>query len=401
MAEIDILLAFRKISPDQLISQYKDWILFFLLTFLFWSVVTIALKKHFGNSKAFRVLATSTALILSVSTYYMIHIGKLNLSLEGLGMFGAMLIMIIIFYIFFGLQRNFGMRTKIALPLGFVLFYVSLVRLTPNILTDIQSVFPLAKFIMVFLFFFSLFYIIKHFILKLKPDLIETAKEIQRMPIPPKDEPEINHEIKDDKKEGKLLKTKTLRLTKLEIRTIDDIENSLHHLIKLIKEKDKDITQEETHEISRILKHISDKENILLRSMPIIKRQAEIFKSKHRKDIHELEKRYHEAKDNPKQQKLIHEELTYQKRMIEVLDFIETYENKIVEFTQHLNQTLSKAMLKLRSIYPHECLEYLNYAHKEISNMKHIFKKQKELEKYVISLNKKTMKNLKKEKKRD
>jgi len=399
MSQIDLLSSFRNISPGQFINRYSDWILFTLLIFFFWSVVTIALKKRFGDSKASRFLATSTALMLAVGTYYMIYKGKLHLSLEGLGMFGAMLIMIVIFFILFGLQRSYGMKVSISLPLGFVLFYISMFALTPNVMTNIQKIFPLAKPIMAVLFAVSLYRLITAFFRHSKPNLKSVGKELEKAPIHPEDEPEINHELKDDKKEGKLLKKKTLKLTKLEIHTIDDLENSLDHLIRLIKQKDKNITQEETREISQILKQISDKENILLRSMPLLKRQAEIFKSKHRKDISEMKKRYHEAKDNPKQQKLIHEELTYQKRMIEVLDFIEACENRIIEFTQNLNQTLSKAMLKLKSIYPHECLEYLNYAHKQIGAMKHLFKKQKQLEKYVLSLNKKTMKDLKKEKK--
>ncbi len=316
-------------------------------------------------------------------------------------MFGAMLVLIVIFFILFALQRNFNMKTKLSLPLGFVLFYLSLVRLTPNIMNDIQNIFPFAKAIMVGLFLFSLYRVIVEFIKHSKGDLKLEAQKIENIRIPPKDVPEINHELKDDKKEKKLLKGKTLKLTKMEINTVDDIENLLGHLIKLIKEKGKNISQDETLQISNYLRQLSNKENILIRSMPILKRQAEIFKSKHRKDINELQKRYQEAKDNPKQQEIIKEEISFQKRMIEVLDFIETYENRIVEFTQSLNQTISKSMIKLRSIYPHECVEYLESARKSIEGMKHIFKKQKELEKYVLSLNKKTIKDLKKEKKAD
>ncbi len=206
MAEIDLLAPFRNISPGQFISRYSDWILFTLLIFFFWSVITIALKKRFGESKAFRVLATSTALMLSVGTYYMIYKGKLHLSLEGLGMFGAMLILIIIFFILFGLQRNFGMKVSISLPLGFVLFYISIFALTPNIMTNIQNIFPLAKPIMAILFAISLFRLITAFFRHSKPNLLNIGKEINNRPIPIKDEPEINHEIKDDKKEEKLLK---------------------------------------------------------------------------------------------------------------------------------------------------------------------------------------------------
>jgi len=398
MAEIDLLAPFRNISPGQFISRYSDWILFTLLIFFFWSVITIALKKRFGESKAFRVLATSTALMLSVGTYYMIYKGKLHLSLEGLGMFGAMLILIIIFFILFGLQRNFGMKVSMSLPLGFVLFYISLFALTPNVMTNIQNIFPLAKFIMAILFAISLFRLITAFFRHSKPNLLKIGKSMEKTHIPPKDEPEINHEIKDDKKEEKLLKGKTIKLTKMEIRTVDDMENSLEQLIRLIRANDKNISKDETYKISQILRQISQKENILLGSMPILKRQAEIYKTKHRKDLVELDKRLRAAINNPQQQNMIRQEIHFQKQMIATIDFIETYENRIIEFAQNLNKTISKAIEKLKTIHPHECLEYLEYAKKELSAMKHIFKKQKDLEKFVLKLNKKTIKDLKNEK---
>ena len=269
-------------------------------------------------------------------------------------------------------------------------------------MNNLQDIFPLSKFFMLLIFLACLILLSKEVWKeikgKFKPDLKEAAKEISSTPVTTQDEPEINHEIKDDKKENKLLKGKTLKLTKYEINTIDDMENSLEHLVKTIKSHGTNITQEETLEISKLLKTIAEKENILISAMPKLKRQAEIYKSKHRKDINELQKRYSEAKNNPKQQKAIQEELHYQKQMIQLLDFIETYEKRIIEFTQNLNQTISKAMQKLRSLYPHDCIEYLEYAKKEIAGMKHIFKKQKELEKYILKLNKKTIKDLKKEK---
>ena len=401
MAEIDLLSPFRNISPGQFIARYSDWILFTLLILFFWSVVTIALKKRFGDTKASRFLATSTALMLAVGTYYMIYKGRLHLSLEGLGMFGAMLILIIIFFILFGLQRNYGMKVSISLPLGFVLFYISIFALTPNLMTNIQDIFPLAKPIMTVLFAISLFRLITAFFRHSKPNLLKIGKTLEKSTISVNDEPEINKEIKEDKKEKKLLKGKTLKLTKMEIRSVDDMENSLNHLIKLIKANDKNITKDETYKISQLLRQISQKENILVGSMPILKKHTEIYKKHHRKDIAELDKRLREAINNPPQQNMIRQEIHHQKQMLETIDFIQTYENRILKFTQQLNKTISKAIEKLKTIHPHECLEYLEYAKKELSAMKHILKKQKELEKYIVSLTKKSVKNLKKEKKAD
>ena len=401
MAQIDLLSPFRNISPGQFIARYSDWILFTLLIFFFWSVVTIALKKRFGDTKASRFLATSTALMLAVGTYYMIYKGRLHLSLQGLGMFGAMLILIIIFFILFGLQRNYGMKVSVSLPLGFVLFYISIFALTPNLMTNIQDIFPLAKPIMAVLFAISLFRLITAFFRHSKPNLLKIGKTLEKSIISVNDEPEINKEITEDKKEKKLLKGKTQKLTKMEIRSVDDMENSLNHLIKLIKENDKNITKDEAFKISQLLRQISQKENILVGSMPVLKKHTEIYKKHHRKDIAELDKRLREAINNPPQQNMIRQEIHHQKQMLETIDFIQTYENRILKFTQQLNKTILKGIEKLKTIHPHECLEYLEYAKKELSAMKHILIKQKELEKYIVSLTKKSVKNLKKEKKAD
>ena len=398
MADIDLLSAFRTISPGQFISKYSDWILFTLLIFFFWSVVTLALKKHFGNSRAFRFLATSTALMLAVGTYYLIYIGKLHLSLAGLGMFGAILILIIIFFILFSLQKNFGLKTSISLPLGFILFYISIYALTPSIMKNINDIFPLAKPIMAILFVFSLFRIITAFFRHSSPTPKQTARDLETIATPPVDEPEINHEIKDDKKEEKLIKKKTINLTKAEIRTIDDMQNSLHHLSNIIKEKGNTLDQDETHQIGKILRQIWEKESLIIGAMPTLKKQAEIYKQHHRKDIRELEKRLRESINNPQQQNKVREEIGYQKRMIETLHFIETYEKRIMTFAKDFNKNISNAIEKLKSHYPHDSLEYLKISKRELESMKNILKKQKELEKYAIQLNKKTIKDLKKEK---
>ena len=47
-----------------------------------------------------------------------------------------------------------------------------------------------------------------------------------------------------------------------------------------------------------------------------------------------------------------------------------------------------------------DSLPYLEYAFKNLSDMKHIYEKQQEIEKYLLKLNKKTIKDLKKEKDR-
>ena len=85
----DFLDPFSRIHPGSFISQYSDWILFTVLLFFFWAVAGIALKRRFQESRYLRVLITSIALALAVGTYYSVYQGWLHLSLQGLGLFGA------------------------------------------------------------------------------------------------------------------------------------------------------------------------------------------------------------------------------------------------------------------------------------------------------------------------
>jgi hypothetical protein len=80
------------------------------LLFFFWAVVGIALKKKFGESKHLRVLVTSVSLMLAVGTYYSIYREWLHVSLQSFGLFGAILLFVVIFFIIFGLMRGYGMH---------------------------------------------------------------------------------------------------------------------------------------------------------------------------------------------------------------------------------------------------------------------------------------------------
>ena len=109
-----------------------------------------------------------------------------------------------------------------------------------------------------------------------------------------------------------------------------------------------------------------------------------------------LEKRLGEAKDKRKR-KTIEEEIYYQKKMLQVLKFMEAYESKIVEFAQSFNKLLYRAMDRLKSRYPNDAVAYLEHARQSLLAMKNIYEKQKDIERYLLKINKKTISDLKRE----
>ena len=104
------------------------------------------------------------------------------------------------------------------------------------------------------------------------------------------------------------------------------------------------------------------------------------------------------SKNQRARKKTIEDEIIYQQKMLQALEFMKRYESKIVQFIDSFNRLVYGAMQKLKSHYPNDALSYLEQAYKGLFEMKHIYKKEREFEKYLLRLNKKTISKLKKEK---
>ena len=154
---------FTYIQPGPFISKYQDWILIIILMFFFWSIVGLALKKRFGDSKHFRILVTSTGLFMAISTYYSIYQGWIHFTFESLGMFGVFLALVMVFFIIFGLVRSYGMKLNNALPLSYALLYLSLWGFSPNIFDNISDIAPPVNLILLILFFASVWKVVRGF----------------------------------------------------------------------------------------------------------------------------------------------------------------------------------------------------------------------------------------------
>jgi hypothetical protein len=317
--------------------------------------------------------------------------------LEGFGLFGAVLLFIVVFFIIFGAIRGYGMRVSNALPLGFVLFFISLWAICPNILNTLDEVFPFGNTILALIFLVSVIKIIAAFFLHSGSSLDAKVRELRGADFSPPEDPEIDREIAEDKDERKMLKKKTMRFTRVEIKSIDHIEECLKNIVWLIKERGNSLDQKDAGQIVGNLREISKNENILKKGMMIIRDHLKAYNALHRKDIGELEKRLNETKDVNKK-KTIEEEIEYQKKMLDVIEFMKSYESKINMFTDTFNKLIMAAIQKVKGRYPNDALNFLEQAYKELLGMKSIFKKQMELEKYLLKLNKKTIADLKKEK---
>jgi hypothetical protein len=223
------------------------------------------------------------------------------------------------------------------------------------------------------------------------------ARDFQATPFGRAEDVEIDREMADSRNEGKLLKRTTLKVTKMDINTLEDIENYLQQIVNIVRDRGNSIGRRQIDELTQALRRIVQKEDMLKRGMGLIKKHVAEFQSTHRKDVLEIEKRLAEAK-NKKERRLIQEELSYQKRMLQVMDFMQRHERKVLDFCKTFNSLLTDALQKLKSHYPKDALSHLEQAHNSVVQMKHIYEHQKEFEKYLLKLNKNAVSDFKKEK---
>ncbi len=399
MASISMLDPFNRIKPGPFISQYEDWIIFTLLLFFFWSIVGIALKQRFKESRHLRVLITSTALMMTIGTYYSIYRGWLHLSLQGLGLLGAALIFIAVFFVVFGLMRGYGMKKSQSLCIGYALVYISLWAVSPTIYENLADIFPPLNAILLIMFIFALWKSVTGFFRHAR-DPNEAANELKQTRFTSPDDAEIDQEIKEDKQQNRQIKKQTMKVTKVELKTLAEIEDYLKSMIQTVKAHGNSLQQQEQTQMVATLRAIYNDERILQKGLNTIRTHILAYSKIHRRDIPELEKRLQHAKErkNKKNQAAIFEEIQYQKTMLKALDFMNRYESTITEFTRSFNQLIYKAIQNLKSHYPSDALSHLHIAHKNLIKMKHIYDKQRDLEKSIIKFNKKTIKDLKKEK---
>ena len=342
--------------------------------------------------------------MLAVGVYYSIYKGWLHLSLQGFGLVGAAMVILVIFFVVYGMIRGFGMEKSTAIPLGYAMLYTSLWAVSPNIFDTFADRMPIINGILLILFIASIFKLVAGFfrhsknpiaaireLKTTKPETIETPQQIEN-------EKQVDKEIHDEKKENKLVKKHAIKITKTEIHTIEDIRNILQQMVRLIKQKGNSVDQNEVAQLTYNLRQIYAKEEIMRKGLALLQRHTKAYNAIHKKNIEAEVDRLKTTQDKT-QRGIIEEEIHYQRQMLQVLDFLRTNEAKIQEFTQKFNKLIYDAMTKVKSNYPRDALSYLNHANGRLNQMRKIFDRQKHFEKYLLSVNKKTIADLKEEKK--
>ena len=249
-------------------------------------------------------------------------------------------------------------------------------------------------------FIVALFYLVWTLVSKLFSHARTPQTAIQQLKtstFTPPDQKEITEEIRQEDQEKRDIKKKSLKVSNTEIRTVEDIAVFLADIIEIFRKSGNKLSQDQVERIKKDLNKIRQKECLLKKGLEFIKSHVEHYKADHQKGIQEMIKRLNQTKD-PKQKRLLQDELVYQKRMLEAFTFLGN-ESKLLEFTQNFNKLLYTAIQRL-SVNPEESLYYLDQALKNLKGMRSIYSRQREIEKYLLGLNRHLVRDLNKERDR-
>lgn len=393
------LRSFDLIDPNQFLQgNLGEWVKVILFVGLFIALVNavFTLLPQFKNNPYRNKLAMFLGLILGLGLYTAQRL--YNFNFQSFGFISIWFIIFLIGIVSVGLFRM-GMDLGKAVALSYCVIYLSFLAISPSLFDAISTFFPLLNIVLLLVFFYLAFTSIASLVKGKTPNIKELAGKLQRTHFTGPEDIEIDKEINEDKAEVKDVKKASMKTTKRELRTTGDINNLLGDMIRTIQKNGDNITKEEIGQLVSDLRQIYKAETILTGGMNTIKQHIRAYNALHRKDIPELEKRLRAAKDQESQQP-IKEEIEYQKQMLKVIDFMNQWESKLNDFGRSFNLLLQTAIRRLQESKPGEAMMYMKNAHGSLMRMRQVYNQQKEFERYLMKLDKKTIADLKKEKAR-
>ena len=376
---------FTYLQPGPFISKYQDWITFTLLLLFFISVTGLALTKRFPGNRYLKPVIISVGLAMAVGTYYGIYRGWLHIGLESLGLFGAALVFTIVFFVLFGLTKGFGMHTWNALPLSYSLFYIGLWAVSPNIFDTISERIPIVNGIMLILFIASIIKTVSGFFHHSRsPE--PWALDLKRNRIIPADTPEIKDQIKTEEKEQKSIKKQSIKLTKKDLKNVDQIIDRLKEIYKILS-KEQNLGPEVKKDIIDNLQTIRKVRVSFQINLEALKKFIEKYKTTDTNQAAELQKRYRDTKDKTKQAE-IKKEYIYEQKKLDIMNFLNANADNINSSLKLFDSNLDVTINYMRAGDIRNAILQVRRTIAKIEPIKDILKKMKHYEIQAVKLSK-------------
>jgi hypothetical protein len=383
-----LLFPLDQIKPSQILSQYSEWIYFTVVLVFFISVAGITLRKHFDKPYV-KPLIISVGLMLTFGVFK--YKEGLTSIFEGWGILGTILLVIIATTIPYGLCRGFGMPGGKAFYLTYILFYIlSWVKFPEiyHVLADNNL--GLVNLGLLIVFFVAIFKVVKFG----KFPSLGSSNLARRSPL----RPEISREIEVEGEENRLVKKQAGKMTKIEIRSIEDMAEALAEIQQIIETHKNNLPKEERERIGHILKDISKKEELFNKSVQNLRKLFQRIDIIDLKELQELKERLSKVDDKEKQ--IVKAEIREEEEKIRIEKTILEYETRLGQYLNSFNGFLMQAVDHIRgSPYPYDSNAPLVRARVVLKDILEMVKETKALEEKLIRLTKEEKKLLKKERK--
>jgi hypothetical protein len=378
-----------QINLSDFLSQYSQWIYFTLIMVFFISVAGIALRKHFSRPYA-KPLIVSVGLMLTMGVFYFKD--SLTAIFVGWGIIGSVLLVIVGATIPYGLSRGFGLSHTKAFYLTYILFYILFWVQFPQLYYVLaEHNLGLVNLGLLVLFVVAVYKLVKRIKLSQKID--------SELKGPEPYVAEIDSEIDTQATEKKLLKKQAEKVTTRQLRTIDDIADSIAQIQRLVETHRDNLPASEKEKIFAILTGMLKKEQLFkkgLKNLPVLFKRLGVV------DADELQKLYERLeKADGKQRKILEVEIAGEEEKLKIEKSIIAFEQRLAEFVEAFNQRIELAVQQMRpaSAYPQDAVVHLLNARVVLNEMSQMLRQVKALEDKLISRVKKEKTLLKKEKK--
>jgi len=383
----DLLYPLNQIQPSEFISQYHEWIYFALMLVFFIAVAGITLRRHFDKSYV-KPLIVAVGLMMTVGIFKFRYI--LPRIFEGFGIVGSILLVIVAAVIPFGMSRGFGMGGSKAFSLTYILFYIIGWAQFPDVFYALGNKnLGLVNLVLLIVFVVAIFKValpIKGFSFKVGVRSKPAAHV-----------PEIDREMQLESEEDQLMESRAEKLTRIEIRTLADIERLLKKIQHMIDKRRNDIAREEREYIAGVIQDILRKEKLFRQSIWALQKLFKKFGAIDHQQLKEQKARLQKVKG--KEHAALKAGISAEEEKITIEKEIVAFEESIDQSLLAFNQRLGDAVKLIRSSYPYDSKPYLAQAEETLMAILKLLRDVKRLEERLEKMIRTEKKLLKTEKK--
>jgi hypothetical protein len=225
--------------------------------------------------------------------------------------------------------------------------------------------------------------------------ILDRIKSIPKHSI--EEERQIEKEIHDDKVEDAEIKRKSIKLTKRELNGVDDMNADVNDMQRLIQQKGSNIDQDEIAQLKNRLRRLRNEGSTIVIKSNEQKRELNLFKLRHSKKLEEIRNKLSTIKNNNQRKPLLLQ-IDDHKKALSLIELLKELDIKIQNIKRSFDRMIFTAMQRIAQKNPSQANELLRESKRHLASLKTQIENQKRMEKGLIDINNKTIKDLKREK---